>query len=152
MVKLYWIRLLHHTDPYKEGYIGVTNRYNRRMVEYKCLNTVKSKRGYKIAEIIRTHGWSNLLISVLQEFSNYDLALKAENLHRPNPGIGWNVMAGGFNRGKQSEATKNKISNSMQGNKNTNGFSKEALQCPHCGKKGQKAAMKRWHFENCKYS
>ena len=23
--------------------------------------------------------------------------------------------------------------------------------CPHCGKEGQYRAMKRWHFDNCKY-
>lgn len=26
---------------------------------------------------------------------------------------------------------------------------KEIVTCPHCGKSGQNAAMKRWHFSNC---
>ena len=25
------------------------------------------------------------------------------------------------------------------------------VKCPHCKKQGQKNAMHRWHFENCKY-
>lgn len=25
------------------------------------------------------------------------------------------------------------------------------LQCPHCGKIGRHAPMKRWHFDNCKF-
>ena len=25
----------------------------------------------------------------------------------------------------------------------------QSIQCPHCGKHGQKSAMKRWHFSNC---
>jgi hypothetical protein len=28
-------------------------------------------------------------------------------------------------------------------------YSKQ-VKCPHCPKKGQEAAMRRWHFENCK--
>ena len=24
------------------------------------------------------------------------------------------------------------------------------LKCPHCGKEGGKAVMRRWHFDNCK--
>lgn len=31
--------------------------------------------------------------------------------------------------------------------------SKDALiqvECPHCGRVGQKIAMQRWHFSNCK--
>ena len=31
----------------------------------------------------------------------------------------------------------------------THHFLKE-VECPHCAKKGQMTAMKRWHFENCK--
>lgn len=26
----------------------------------------------------------------------------------------------------------------------------ESAKCPHCGKKGQSIALKRWHFDNCK--
>ena len=25
------------------------------------------------------------------------------------------------------------------------------LTCPHCGKKGKFAGMKRWHFDNCRH-
>lgn len=28
----------------------------------------------------------------------------------------------------------------------------EKISCPHCGKLGQLAAMKRWHFDNCRRS
>ena len=30
-------------------------------------------------------------------------------------------------------------------------FPKEIVICQHCGKSGGKAAMKRWHFDNCKH-
>ena len=29
--------------------------------------------------------------------------------------------------------------------------SKVQVTCPHCGKTGQKWAMGRWHFDNCKF-
>lgn len=28
----------------------------------------------------------------------------------------------------------------------------QEVQCPNCGKFGAKNAMKRWHFQNCKYA
>lgn len=34
--------------------------------------------------------------------------------------------------------------------KNNPGFS-IIVECEHCGNKGQLAAMKRWHFDNCKH-
>ena len=30
-------------------------------------------------------------------------------------------------------------------------MSKATSVCPHCGKSGQKIAMGRWHFDNCKH-
>ena len=35
--------------------------------------------------------------------------------------------------------------------KNTeNHINKKISSCPHCNKRGQERAMKRWHFDNCK--
>lgn len=55
------------------------------------------------------------------------------------------------NRGK---VWKQKISNGNKHNysKKIGGLYKinhEKISCPHCGKLGQYAAMKRWHFNNC---
>ena len=32
---IYWYRRTNHTDPYKQGYIGITNNVNRRDKEHK---------------------------------------------------------------------------------------------------------------------
>lgn len=45
--------------------------------------------------------------------------------------------------GKQhSEATKGKIAAN---------WGKKTVDCPHCQKRGDSRAMKRWHFDNCKH-
>jgi len=41
----------------------------------------------------------------------------------------------------KSEEHKKKISESH----------KMQVECPHCGKKGGKRIMHRWHFKNCKH-
>lgn len=47
------------------------------------------------------------------------------------------------NSKKQKELTEMGISSIAKGNK-------ERVECPHCQKVGQKNAMLRWHFSNCK--
>lgn len=46
-----------------------------------------------------------------------------------------------------SEDTRRKQSESSKGK--TPKFYSEVVTCPHCGKSGQAANMKRWHFDNC---
>ena len=47
-----------------------------------------------------------------------------------------------------SSETRAKISQSLSGKK----YGKdEVIKCPHCSKAGGKKAMKRWHFDNCKF-
>lgn len=58
---------------------------------------------------------------------------------RGNPA--WNS---GLKLDPLSEEHKAKISEA------TKGKSKPIITCPHCGKKGGKPAMSRFHFDNCK--
>ena len=46
---------------------------------------------------------------------------------------------------KRSEETKQKMKLSRKSDN-----IKNKVICPYCNKEGQEAAMKRWHFENCK--
>jgi len=67
------------------------------------------------------------------------------------------------NRPSASEETRAKMSASKKGKKlgplteehkakmsaSTRGKAKPQVQCPHCGREGSQATMKRWHFERC---
>ena len=56
-----------------------------------------------------------------------------------------------FQKGKKrSNKTKEKMSKAMVGNTHALGYKHQIVTCPHCGKIGGNANMKRWHFDNCK--
>ena len=49
------------------------------------------------------------------------------------------------NKGKKQSEKQKKVASDMAKKRN-----KLTVICPSCNKSGQPAAMKRWHFENCK--
>lgn len=50
-----------------------------------------------------------------------------------------------------SSETRERISKATKGKSKSNkGIPKRTTACPHCGKVGAIAMMKRWHFDNCK--
>lgn len=147
MYKVYWIRLPEHINIASEGYVGITKQYERRMIEHRS-----QKKGYHITNAIAKYGWDNLECDIVATYNTLEEALSLESLLRAKADTGWNTLAGGLNgNGKpHSKFTKDKISKAMLRNSNTNGFEDVTLVCPFCKKEGQKAAMLRWHFNNCK--
>jgi len=86
---VYWIRRSDHTDLMTQGYIGVSNCFDRRMQEH-C--KFEGNRHLKFA--INKYGWDNLeKIQLLISTEEYCLGM--EHKLRPNDGIGWNITAGG---------------------------------------------------------
>jgi hypothetical protein len=73
------------------------------------------------------------------------IAMSGEN----NPNFGkqaWNKGKTPHNKGKpNSDKTRAKISKSLTGKTQTK------IICPHCNKTGGNTAMKRYHFDNCKF-
>ena len=53
------------------------------------------------------------------------------------------------NRGELSDEHKEKLSSVRRGLTPT--INTRKVECPHCGKVGQEANMKRWHFDKCKH-
>lgn len=85
---VYWYKRPTFTDPYTEGYIGITNNIIRRNLEHS-----RSK--------IKTH-----FTNALQKYSDIDYlilhsnisineALSLEYEYRPTTNIGWNTAIGG---------------------------------------------------------
>lgn len=88
---VYWYRLATHTDPYTEGYVGVTNQPQIRHRSHvkglkgcgKILHNAFKKYG---AEAIQ-----RMVLHTVPKEEAYTL----ENHYRPQPNIGWNIAAGG---------------------------------------------------------
>ena len=92
---VYWIHNHEHTDPYTQGYIGVTVDFERRMKTH--LKHVKEK----------THLNENLQENLLKENVRIDIlhedleeiCYDLERNYRPDLYIGWNISKGGSDGG-----------------------------------------------------
>ena len=82
---VYWIHYNTFTDPYNEGYIGITNNINRRLSEH-----IKS-RNLQLKEAL-VH---DATYTILHADLNYNEACEHEYNYRPRKNIGWNISAGG---------------------------------------------------------
>ena len=80
---LYWVRLPTHTDPYTEGYIGVT----RRPIAVRF----KAKISKKVQQCLDNGG----IIQTLHILQGEDALYAMEQYYRPHPHIGLNTQTGG---------------------------------------------------------
>lgn len=93
---IYWYYLKdNHTDPYNEGYIGVTNNLERREKEHRTMVNTKSNNLH-VHSAIRKHGWKNIGKKILHELDTYAEASELEYLYRSDKNIGWNSAIGGY--------------------------------------------------------
>jgi len=111
---VYWHHLATHTDPFTEGYIGITkvNKYGKRF-SGDFFNNYKQCTIFSRA--IKKYGESSIITAVLQEGLSLKEVNKVEKCYRPSPSIGWNTRQGGGNRGELSAETKKKISETKKG-------------------------------------
>lgn len=116
---VYWIHYKDHTDPYSQGYVGVTVDFERRIKSH--IN--EAKNGIHSNEFLRQHLTHNdIQIDILhidEELVCYEL----ERKYRPELNIGWNISKGGGEGGvirtgyKLSEEFREKRKLAMIGNK-----------------------------------
>ena len=86
---VYWYKLPHHTNPYIEGYIGITNNMQRRNNEH--LRNTKFSHFTNALKL-----YDNIIYEILNENINIDEASDIEYLYRPSTNIGWNSAIGGI--------------------------------------------------------
>ena len=91
---VYWIRLPSHTDPYTEGYIGVSKYFQSRMNGH-LEEIMKRTHPNKLLENATVkYGWDNLIKEEIF-FGTEDGCYDVEYKFRPTKRIGWNIAPGG---------------------------------------------------------
>jgi hypothetical protein len=87
MYSLYWIKYPHYTNPYSEGYIGISVRPNERFIEHKKYNS----KNLHLSRCIEKGASMEILLKNL----SYEEALNLEEQYRPVINTGWNINRGG---------------------------------------------------------
>ena len=177
---VYWIHYREHTDPYSDGYIGVTNNLDRRLYEHSS----KHSKCHHVKNRLN----NGAIVSILHYVDTLSEALELEEKYRPVDNIGWNICKGGsyppnqtgkiFDTNRlvgedRTEAQKSASKLHSQRMKNNTPWNaglkgsqiawnkgkklpnpnanQNESTCPHCGKTGKGSSMMRWHFSNCKF-
>lgn len=112
---VYWIRHKNHTDIKTQGYVGVTNNFNRRMIKHSHDASTGSK--YTVHRAIRKYGEDIIKSAVVCGDEEFCYFVEAEL--RPEAETGWNLAHGGLIpplAGKShSDETKYKMSLAQKG-------------------------------------
>jgi predicted GIY-YIG superfamily endonuclease len=84
---VYWYKRPTFTNPYIEGYIGITNNLKRRDLEHK-----RNKKFTHFSNALKLY--NDIERVILHECCALD-ALQLEQTYRPEKNIAWNMAAGG---------------------------------------------------------
>lgn len=90
---LYWIRLKEHNDILTEGYVGITNNTRKRWNAHLSRARGNQKKDIVHKAIIK-YGEENIIFEVICK-STREHIIYLEQMFRPNPKIGWNILQGG---------------------------------------------------------
>lgn len=89
---VYWYKLKYHCNPFTQGYIGITNNFERRHKEH--FNDARNGKFSHFCNAIRKHGENKIQAEILHKCSDQE-ALDFENYYRPETSTGWNMAVGG---------------------------------------------------------
>lgn len=92
MYYIYWIHYSDHTDPYTEGYIGLSNQPD---IRFKAHISGTAHVGSSYIRKMSDSDKALLTHTILAECSSLDQARELELRYRPLPKIGWNIKRGG---------------------------------------------------------
>lgn len=88
---VYWYHLAEHTDPFTQGYIGVTCRPKAR---HLCHAKGRHSGAKVLYQAFRKYGEDQILKTILHQTSKTE-AYVLEKQYRPSKKIGWNIAIGG---------------------------------------------------------
>lgn len=105
---VYWIKRKAMTDPYLDGYIGVTSKpASKRLDEH-------SKNRYKKSHVkMAIDKYDDIEIAELHS-GELDECLELEFQYRPRPYIGWNICIGGGKMPSMNPESAAKISKTLK--------------------------------------
>ena len=113
--------------------------------------TQNTKQRFKNHKAKKFKGRCDLTYNIVKEFSSKDEAYTFQCELQKEYGLKTDIEVL-----KENISKANKVINTPkrilhnENIRNIQNFSK--IVCPHCNKKGQARAMKRWHFDNCKHN
>jgi predicted GIY-YIG superfamily endonuclease len=85
---VYWIKRKEYTDPYTQGYIGVSNNPQKRLLEhYKRTDNLYLKHALE--------KYDDIELVILHSEDSRDTVVNFEFQYRPDGRIGWNIIPGG---------------------------------------------------------
>ena len=126
-------------DPYKEGYIGVTDLSIQKRFEQHSKNTYKKSIVQKAI-----NKYSDIEIIALYETDN-DECLRLEEQYRPNELIGWNLAKGGGYPPMMNEETAKKISSTLK-SKGISPYSEKTHSKEAIEKRKKSMAGRKWFY------
>lgn len=94
MHHLYWIHLEDHTDPFTEGYIGVSTQPKVRFRQHTS-DTATGAGSQIVRQVANELGITALRHTALASFTSREEARTEERNYRPKTNIGWNIWVGG---------------------------------------------------------
>lgn len=100
---LYWIHYDQHSDPFSEGYIGISSQPNTRFRYHSNKNT--SDNSILFRAICK-----GAKQTILCEYNTPEEALQAEIKYRPTEKIGWNIIPGGISPPSRKGSKNKKLS------------------------------------------
>lgn len=99
---VYWYRLPEHSNPYCQGYIGITNNFNRRHKEH--MRAVTNQVNGHFYNAVRKYGQDVVIHQILHTCTKEE-ALDLEYSYRSDTDIGWNAAIGGENTLQSVQST-----------------------------------------------
>lgn len=85
---VYWYKLPEHTNPYVQGYIGITNNMKRRNLEHR-----RNKSVTHFTNALKLY--NSVEYEILHTELTIEEASDLEYAYRPSANIGWNSAIGG---------------------------------------------------------
>ena len=86
---VYWCRLPEYSNPYCQGYIGITNNFNRRQKEH--IRAIDDNNHFHNA----LKKYKEVVVWQILHECDHEGALDLEYSYRPELNIGWNYAVGG---------------------------------------------------------